>query len=144
MKTDAEVLSGAIEILEQEGMWCQHAYYRTDSTFTKKLSFCAEGAIREVAGYWELVNGVAVDGEEKPTIINDAYFWSSFPVLHLVAKQCKRVERLVLQQTAGCQPPVGFLNGFNDDEHTTVADVLLAMKKALNEVENAEGGDVHP
>lgn len=122
MKTDAEVLSGAIEILEKEGMWCQNAYYRTDGLSTKRVSFCAEGAIREVAGYWELVSDVPIDEEDL--------------ALNLVALQCKKLERLVLRQADWQPAPTGCLNGFNDDRNTTVADVLLAMKKALNEVED--------
>lgn len=122
MKTDAEVLAGAIEILEKEGVWCKGAYYMTDGLSTKRVFFCAEGAIREVAGYWELVSDVPTDEEDL--------------ALNLVALQCKKLERLVLQQADWQPTPMGCLNGFNDDEHTTVADVLLAMKKALNEVEN--------
>lgn len=53
MKTDAEVLDGAIAILEQEGHWCQQEFYQTDEAGTV-LSYCAEGALLEAAGFWEV------------------------------------------------------------------------------------------
>lgn len=120
--TDAEVLSGAIEILEREGMWCKNTYYTLDEEAREKLSFCAEGAIREVAGLWDYIDGykgLSVDQTNE---------------FHFIDGQCRRLERLTLKHS-GCSGSME-LNGFNDADTTTQSDVLLAMKKALNEVEN--------
>lgn len=141
MKTDAEVLSGAIEILEQEGMWCKEAYYLTNGYGMEKVAFCAEGAIREAAGYWLYVKGAL--SPKDPTMITGIACYDMFvnQSIHDISEQCHRLDDLVVQNVDEDYPS---LNWFNDNSRTTVSDVLLAMKKALNEVENAEGGDVHP
>ena len=130
--TDIEVLDGALEILERDGMWCQGAYYYIDEG-GQKLSFCAEGAIREAAGYWNVVQ--AKENPEFPGRV-DSLNWQYIDLINVepIHDQCAKLENMVL---ANSDNQANGLNGFNDDEHTTVGDVLLAMKKTREEIANA-------
>lgn len=123
--TDAEVLSGAIEILEKEGAWCQGRFYATDGN-NQRLSYCAEGAIRQAAGFWDwisILDQVAlVDGDLD----------NVSPAVEAVYEQCRKLDKLVVDQVDDYL----VLNFFNDADATSKSDVLLAMKKALNEVED--------
>lgn len=141
MKTDAEVLDGAIAILEQEGHWCQQEFYQTDEAGTV-LSYCAEGALLEAAGFWEVATA------EKNHFDGLRDGWRTRVGKYQAMRENQAMEIWEQHQTLGdlivkaaeykipkllCPA----LNAFNDDEHTTASDVILAMKKARTTLEDS-------
>ncbi len=125
MKTDIEVIDEAIALVEKDGGWCQGAFFYdkngwpTDGRSGKPpASFCVEGAIAYACGVL-ITYGV------------------NTPVGRAAHAQSDRLRRLVAKQ--GVPEPAkfhGFPRDFNDAATTTQEDVVLALKKTRNWLEN--------
>ena len=140
MKTDREVIENALALIEADGGWTQGTYCRdADGTEVHPAvdspgdwvrvrtehvgaggyrartepgatpcSFCLGGALRTAAGYWH--------GEQP----------------HAAQEQVDRLEWLLLRLAnfaAAMDWPD--LNAYNDDVHTTAADAVLMLKRAV-------------
>ncbi|KUH75784.1 hypothetical protein AU184_15490 [Mycolicibacterium novocastrense] len=149
IKTDREVVEGALALIESDGGWAQGTYCRDANgrevqpvvgspgewvtVYTEHVgaggyrvrtepgatpcSFCLEGAVRTAAGYWHLNQAGAVH------------------------EQADRVEDLLLRlANASAVPGWLDLHAYNDDVHTTQADVVLLLKRAVVHLD----GDEHP
>lgn len=120
MKTDVEVLDGAIAILGRDGMWCQGAYYEHDEE-GHRISFCAAGAIAESIGLWEHAYA-SWAGVWPKTGADDA----------LVSTLADQAQRICTRVAAANGKD--YLSEINDADDTTVEDVILAMKKVREEI----------
>lgn len=140
MKTDREVIENALALIEADGGWTQGTYCRdADGTEVHPAvdspgdwvrvrtehvgaggyrartergatpcSFCLGGALRTAAGYWH--------GEQP----------------YAAQEQVDRLEWLLLRlanSAAAMDWPD--LNAYNDDVHTTAADAVLMLKRAV-------------
>lgn len=129
MKTDAQILTEAIEKLEGEDAWCQGVFYRTNDDGVR-ISFCAEGAILEAAGLWDFSEQTAeVSWDGSPSV-----GWT------VVDPQMQKLADAIFDQCGGIYDKVMAaadaefrcgLPTFNDAPDRTAGDVILAMKKAL-------------
>jgi hypothetical protein len=136
MKTDREVLEGALELISRDKGWCQGSYCQgVDGSETSvidiykihaggsavdRVSFCLEGAIRYSAGWFDQVK---LRGEHMN-----------------LARQVNRLELLVVDTAHrdGLSDHRLRLSNFNDDEHTSQSDAILALKKTIEVVSDAE------
>ncbi len=129
-KTDAQVLSDAIDILAEEGVWCKGSW--ADKNGDGKISMCMEGAVLKAMG-WILV--WKYDSYGNP-------IWSDSTNLqydHLRygtgSDQYRTIENALLKSIEDhtdedyCSP-----NSYNDRESTSLEDVLLVMKHAQEEL----------
>lgn len=139
MRTDREVIEAALALIETDGGWTQGTYCReadgtevhpavdssggwvrvhtehvgaggyvarTESGATP-CSFCLQGALRVAAGYWH------------------------GPRRHAADEQVYRLECLLLRLANSAAARVWpSVNAYNDDPHTTRADVVLTLKRA--------------
>ena len=141
MNTDREVIEGALALIATDGGWTQGAYYRdADGTqvhpavdspgnwmrvrtehvgaggyrtrtepAVAPCSFCLGGALRAAAGYWH---------SRQP---------------YAAQQQVDRLE-LLLVRLANSADAMDWpdLDAFNDDVHTTAADAVLLLKRAVD------------
>ena len=147
MKTDREVINGALALLEADGGWTQGTYCRdADGTQVQPAvdspggwvrvrtehvgaggylvrtepgatpcSFCLEGALRAAAGYWH--------GGQP----------------YAAHEQVSRLECLLLRlANSAAVPGWANLHAYNDDAHTTQADVVLLLKRAAAHLDAQE------
>ncbi len=144
MQTDREVIEGALALIEADGGWTQGTYCRdADGTEvhpavdlpgawvrvrteyvgaggyrvrtqpgTTPCSFCLEGALRVAAGYWH---------GERPYTVDELVYRLECLLL-----------RLANSAAASAWPS---LHAYNDDPHTTKADVVLMLKRAAAHLE---------
>ena len=131
MKSDIEVLDGAIALVEKDGGWCQGAFcvdkdgdpisFPDMATAAQPASFCLEGAIGWASGYMQAAAAV----EWSRRYRNDDY--------PLLRKQFERLNDLVatpLPGTTSIQSPGRRPAYFNDLPTTTQEDAILALKVA--------------
>jgi hypothetical protein len=144
MKTDREVIEGALALIQADGGWTQGTYCRdADGTQVHPVvdspgdwvrvrtehvgaggyrmrtepggtpfSFCLEGALRVAAGYWQ---------GEPP---------------HAAHEQVSRLEyRLLRLANSADAPACPSVRTYNDDAHTTKADVVLMLKRAAADLD---------
>jgi hypothetical protein len=121
MKTDIEVLDGAIELVEADGGWCQGI------SFKDAAAYCLEGAIRQAAGWpvkW--IWGQSVVQARRQAA-------HTAEVNQQVARLEKLVYRLALvfQYNTGGPPAMWTsLHELNDDDYTTQDEAVLVLKRA--------------
>lgn len=141
MKTDREVLEGALELVSRDEGWSKGAYcqykdnkeikiHKVHETPLDTMSFCLEGAIRYAAGWF------------NPEVEN------RFPRMVMSRmeryRQVQRLEMLVLQIASrdGLTDRASHHNlrlcNFNDDERTSQSDAVLALKKTIEVVSDAK------
>jgi len=147
MKTDREVIEGALALIEVHDGWTQGTYcrdaagaevhpavdspgewvrvrtqhvggggyrVRTDPG-AMPCSFCLQGALRAVAGYWHAAHS------------------------HEAQAQVDRLEYLLLQVANSVDTPGWLsLHAYNDDPHTTKADAVLVLKRAAAHLDAQE------
>lgn len=135
MKTDREVLEGALELVSRYEGWSKGAYCQykdgrqvsiqvVQETPVDTLSFCLEGAIRYAAGWFDHL-------EEESS-------YRAIPNrIIATVRQVNRLEMLVIQTgfREGLTGPFLRLCTFNDNDRTSQSDAVLALKKTLEEVE---------
>jgi hypothetical protein len=135
MKTDEQVLTEALALVEKDGGWCQGALCKDSGgqelvydnlsdrwfslagrTVEMPASFCLEGAIRYAAtgttSWWDVRERRA----------------NSF-------SQLNRLFSLVNRQGIERNPLIPELSSFNDRATTTQEDAVLVLKKALTYVQ---------
>lgn len=123
MKSDIEVIDGAIALVEKDGGWCQGTFCRDKNgeaiglygnTIQDAVSFCLEGAIRYSAG------------------------------LHLGLGswlQAHPLEVLARQEAFGHDDNgLRLLSRYNDDDHTTQEDAILVLKRVRSRLEEQMQG----
>lgn len=122
MKTDREVLEGALELVSKDGGWCKGAFCRNaDGTATdvgtvgvavnlgEAVSFCLEGALRQSVGNW----------------------WGPVVVSQDISDQVFRLERRVTRAIMGKRPDHQALCWVNDRVLTSQEEAILALKTAI-------------
>lgn len=132
MKTDLEILDGAIALLERDEGWCQGSYYVTRNG--SRVSHCAVGALGEAAGMWDYAKAVPLS-PRYPDVLN-GYRCNAEDrdALELILEQVGRVtDQLLL--TIGLHSQCQF-SVFNDK--SSKEDVILAMKKTREQIQNEE------
>lgn len=115
MKTDLEVLEGALELISEDGGWTQGEFCRdAKGNGVTQLemggaSYCLEGAIRYAAGHW-------------------------MDTTLAIGQQVNRLENLVRRAVPvnafGCQS----LAKINDHLLTSQEEAILCLKTALAEL----------
>jgi len=117
MKTDLEVIDGAIDLVSKDGGWCQGTMCRDSAGLPgpeaeQPVSFCLEGAVRYSA-----------TSNESVWIYNrgNQALWD----------QVERVNE-VIATACGWD----FVRRFNDSKSTTQEDAILALKTARTILED--------
>jgi hypothetical protein len=155
MKTDIEVLDGAIELIEADGGWCQGApckdaaghHLLPASRVTTRwgwvdpegvhagqpVTFWLEGAILYAAG-WPLnwVWGMPAEQAQQQVA-------RVVEVKQQIVRLKRLAYRLAVQDMTGVPSTWGGLHDFNDDEHTTREETVLALKRARAHLADLEG-----
>jgi hypothetical protein len=154
MKTDIEVIDGAIELIEADGGWCQGVSCKdaagrhllpasrvatrwgwaddAESLHAgQPVTFCLEGAILYAAG-WPLnwVWGMPAE-QAKQQVAH------TVEVKQQIVRLKGLAYRLALQDTTDIPSTWMSLHDFNDDDYTTREDAILVLKRARAHVEGA-------
>jgi hypothetical protein len=158
VKTDMEVLDGAIELIEADGGWCQgasckdaagHHLLPSSRVATRwgwddadglhagqPVTFCLAGAIYYAAG-WPLnwVWGMpAKQAKQQVAHVVE--------VKQQAARLASLAYRLALQDMTDIPSTWMRLHDFNDDDYTTREDAILVLKHARAHIEERqERGD---
>jgi len=144
MKTDREVIEGALALVEADGGWTQGTYCRdADGTEIHAAADSPSGWVRvrtEHVGQ----GGFRVRTETGATPCSfclegalraAAGYWHGVAP-HAAHEQVYRLECLLLQLASSAAardwPSVG---AYNDDAHTTQADAVLMLKRAAAALE---------
>lgn len=154
--TPVEALKAARGVLEEEGRWCQGAWYQNEhpdldpsDPFCNSWSACAQGAVAVVVygatcyqgggsgdGTWNILEGAVLGGSES--------CWSYLrtpdeeALYELANDFLEEAGRLIWPESEGTTVP-----GYNDDWCKSRKDVLAWFDKAIQlaEADASETGD---
>jgi hypothetical protein len=147
MKTDREVIEGALALIEVDGGWSQGTYWRDSDG-------CQLMPAVDASGEWVRLRTEHVGAGGFRTHTDAATQPCSFCVqgaLRMAAgcwgfgqpdaahEQIDRLEQLLLETAnSSAMPGWPSLPAFNDDSRTTQADVVLLLKRAAAHLESHE------
>lgn len=162
MKTDIDVLDGAIELIEADGGWCQgacckdaagHHLLPSSRVATRwgwadpddpegvhagqPVTFCLEGAILYAAG-WPLNWVWGMPAKQARQQVADVV-----EVKQQIVRLKRLVYRLAVEDMCRVPSAWGGLHDFNDDEHTTQEEAVLVLKRARAHIQEREDHEHH-
>lgn len=136
MKTDIEVIDGAIELISGDGAWCKHDFCQNanglpaDPASEVVAKYCLEGAIGVANGYL-----TSYIGEEAPNVWVAPLREQWERVCELAATRGTPEDFWEKQKAKGFPVGVPLPRTFNDDDSTTQEDAILALKQTRSFLE---------
>lgn len=147
MRTDREVIEGALALVETEAGWTQGTYCRdAGGAEVRPAADALDGWVRvrtEHVGGGGYVVQTQAGATPCSFCLGGAlrtagdYWHAANP--HAAQAQVDRLERLLLQMANSVDTP-GWptLAAYNDDPHTTRADAVLTLKRAAAHLDATE------
>lgn len=127
MKTNTEIIDGAIDLISRDGGWCQGAYCRDDrgraATYLDPdmtSSFCIEGAIiQSASNWWYIPRGMLTEDDHTNYTYGESL--------------ADRIGFLLASDPHNTLPRYT-----NDDDSTSQEDAILYLKRARELANNGE------